>query len=119
MLCCNIIYMYILCYVSLFRSVKELARLSLQKPVYVSIHEKDVISTPTTLRQVCCHSLSVSGNTYIRIIIVYDIQFSLVAFLQKYMICPAQDKLNVVWSFLQTHHHYKIIVFLSSCKQVQ
>ena len=33
-------------------SVQELARLSLRKPVYVSVHENADQSTPTNLRQV-------------------------------------------------------------------
>jgi len=36
----------------LFRSVKDLARLSLKHPVYVSVHENATHSTPTQLEQV-------------------------------------------------------------------
>lgn len=34
------------------RSIRELALVSLQKPVYVSVHEKANTSTPTNLTQV-------------------------------------------------------------------
>jgi len=39
-------------YIVLSRSVKDLARLSLSDPVYVSVHENAVHSTPTRLEQV-------------------------------------------------------------------
>lgn len=35
-----------------FRSVRDLARLSLKDPVYVSVHEHAKYSTPEQLRQV-------------------------------------------------------------------
>lgn len=35
-----------------FRSIKDLARLSLNNPVYVSVHENAAHSTPTQLEQV-------------------------------------------------------------------
>ncbi len=38
---------------------------------------------------------------------------------QKYMIIPLDQKLNVLFSFIKTHLKQKIIVFLSSCKQVR
>ena len=36
----------------IFRSVKDLARLSLQDPMYVSVHENAIESTPAKLEQV-------------------------------------------------------------------
>ena len=36
----------------IFRSVKDLARLSLQNPLYVSVHENATNATPDNLNQV-------------------------------------------------------------------
>ena len=41
------------------------------------------------------------------------------AVVQAYMVCELQEKVNVVWSFIKTHLRSKIIVFLSTCKQVK
>ena len=35
------------------------------------------------------------------------------------MVCELQEKVNVLWSFIKTHLKAKIIVFLSTCKQVK
>ena len=69
------------------KSVKDLARLSLKNPEYVSVHEKAESSTPVNL-------------------------------VQNYLVCELQHKLEILLSFLKTHQKMKIIVFLSSCKQV-
>lgn len=37
---------------------------------------------------------------------------------QHYMVVDATEKLDVLWSFIKTHLHAKIMVFLSSCNQV-
>ncbi|ORX76886.1 DEAD-domain-containing protein, partial [Anaeromyces robustus] len=70
------------------KSVKDLARLSLENPEYVAVHEKEKFSTPKTL-------------------------------VQKYLICELNEKLNILYSFIKTHLKSKILVFLSSCKQVR
>ncbi|BFZ25028.1 hypothetical protein BsWGS_28067 [Bradybaena similaris] len=70
------------------KSVKDLARLSLKRPVYVSVHEKAKEVTPTTLDQ-------------------------------RYIVCEMQDKINTLWSFIRSHRHKKILVFLSCCKQTR
>ncbi|KAL4232674.1 ATP-dependent RNA helicase [Mactra antiquata] len=70
------------------RSVKDLARLSLHDPMYVSVHENAIESTPTQLEQ-------------------------------NYVVCELHDKLNMLWSFLKNHLKSKILVFLTSCKQVK
>lgn len=70
------------------KSVRDLARLSLKDPSYVSVHEKSASSTPAKLKQ-------------------------------SYIQLDLPQKLEVVYSFLKTHQKSKIIVFLSSCKQVR
>lgn len=38
---------------------------------------------------------------------------------QSYLVCGLQDKLNVLFSFIRNHLTCKMIVFISSCKQVK
>ncbi|KAI9104773.1 P-loop containing nucleoside triphosphate hydrolase protein [Phlyctochytrium arcticum] len=38
---------------------------------------------------------------------------------QKYLVCPLPSKLDILYSFIKTHLKQKIIVFVSSCKQVR
>lgn len=68
------------------KSVKQLARLNLNDPVYISIDEESQTRTPDSL-------------------------------VQSYIVCELHEKLNILWSFLKSHLHYKIIVFFSTCKQ--
>ncbi|KAJ8945685.1 hypothetical protein NQ318_012404 [Aromia moschata] len=70
------------------KSIKDLARLSLKDPCYISVHEHSEFSTPKELSQ-------------------------------SYMVCELHDKVSVLWSFIRNHIKNKIIVFLSSCKQVK
>ncbi|KHJ74919.1 helicase protein, partial [Oesophagostomum dentatum] len=37
---------------------------------------------------------------------------------QWYMVCEEQDKVNTMWSFIVNHKKSKIIIFVSSCKQL-
>lgn len=69
------------------KSVKDLARLSLKDPEYISVHEESVTATPSRLQQTC-------------------------------MIVPLDQKLDMLWSFIKAHLNSKILVFLSTCKQV-
>ncbi|KAM1846612.1 hypothetical protein ACFX14_011005 [Malus domestica] len=70
------------------KSVKDLARLSLKDPEYLSVHEKAVTATPTLLQQAA-------------------------------VIVSLDKKLDVLWSFIKTHLNYRILVFLSTRKQVK
>ncbi|KAJ2552797.1 ATP-dependent RNA helicase dbp4 [Coemansia sp. RSA 1933] len=70
------------------KSVKDLARLSLVRPEYVGVHEKDKYSTPAKLAQ-------------------------------YYMVSELPQKLDMLFSFMKTHLGTKMIIFLSSCKQVR
>lgn len=70
------------------KSVKDLARLSLKSPVYVSVHENKKHSTPDALEQ-------------------------------SYIVCELEEKINLLWSFIKNHRRQKILIFLSSCKQVK
>ncbi|XP_020674233.1 DEAD-box ATP-dependent RNA helicase 32 isoform X3 [Dendrobium catenatum] len=70
------------------KSVKDLARLSLKDPEYISVHAESVTATPERLKQVA-------------------------------MEVPLDQKLNMLWSFIKSHLRSKMIVFLSTCKQVK
>lgn len=69
------------------KKVKDLARLSLRDPEYISVHAESVTATPTTLSQ-------------------------------SVMIVPVEKKLDMLWSFIRTHLNDRILVFLSTKKQV-
>ncbi|KAF7969085.1 hypothetical protein HWV62_14240 [Athelia sp. TMB] len=71
-------------------SVSSLARLSLKSPVTVSTMDPN------------SHQNSIPASLS-----------------QHYLLCPLDQKLSVLWSFLKTHLTSKLLVFLSSCKQVR
>lgn len=70
------------------KSVSDLARLSLNSPEYIAVHENSKTSTP--------HKLT-----------------------QSYITCELPEKLCVLYSFIRSHTSSKVIVFMSSCKQVK
>uniref|UniRef100_A0ACD5UMU1 Uncharacterized protein n=1 Tax=Avena sativa TaxID=4498 RepID=A0ACD5UMU1_AVESA len=70
------------------KSIKDLARVNLKNPEYISVHEQASTATPDNLEQ-CA------------------------------MIVPLEQKLNMLWSFIRRHLKSKILVFLSSVKQVK
>ncbi|CAG2106421.1 unnamed protein product [Medioppia subpectinata] len=41
------------------------------------------------------------------------------ALIQSYIVCDLEDKLNMLWSFIKSHKKQKVVVFMSSCKQVK
>ncbi|KAG2007081.1 ATP-dependent rRNA helicase RRP3 [Coprinopsis cinerea AmutBmut pab1-1] len=71
-------------------SVSDLARLSLKDPEYVGVKEAG------------------SSGSYIPDSLE-----------QHYVITELDKKLDVLWSFIKTHLQSKVLVFLSSCKQVR
>ncbi|KAJ6588533.1 P-loop containing nucleoside triphosphate hydrolase protein [Mycena capillaripes] len=72
-------------------SVNDLARLSLKDPVHIGI--QDGGNTSTT---------AIPPNLE-----------------QHYLSCTLDQKLSILWGFIKTHLQSKILVFLSSCKQVR
>lgn len=72
------------------RRVKDLARLSLDDPEYVAVRDAEANA----------HSTPAQLE-------------------QFYMVVPLDRKLDTLFSFLRTHTQSKILVFLSSCRQVQ
>jgi ATP-dependent RNA helicase DDX10/DBP4 len=69
-------------------SVKDLARLSLSEPEVVGTHEE-------------AHEAATPKNLA-----------------QHYLVCDLPRKLDILFSFIKTHLQAKVLVFLSSCKQV-
>ncbi|KAK0220932.1 P-loop containing nucleoside triphosphate hydrolase protein [Armillaria nabsnona] len=74
------------------QSVSDLARLSLKDPVYVGIHDAEGAS----------NSMATPENLS-----------------QHYLVCTLDQKLSLLWSFIKSHLQSKVLVFLSSCKQVR
>ncbi|KAF6746034.1 ATP-dependent RNA helicase dbp-4 [Ephemerocybe angulata] len=72
------------------KSVSDLARLSLKDPVPVGVKDEN------------------ASNSYIP----DNLE-------QHYIVTDLDKKLDVLWSFIKTHLQAKIIVFMSSCKQVR
>lgn len=70
-------------------SVSDLARLSLKDPVHVGVQE--ATSTSATPKNLEQH----------------------------YIVSDLDKKLDVLWSFIKSHLQAKILVFMSSCKQVR
>ncbi|KAJ7507376.1 ATP-dependent RNA helicase dbp-4 [Mycena galericulata] len=73
-------------------SVSDLARLSLKDPVHIGIQEAGSTSSTTAIPP---------------------------TLEQHYLSCTLDQKLSVLWGFIRTHLQSKILVFLSSCKQVR
>jgi len=71
------------------QSVSQLARLSLRDPVHIGVDGAD--------------SSSATPSTLA----------------QYYSVCTLDKKLDILWSFIKTHLHSKILVFFSSGKQVR
>ncbi|GAB4830042.1 hypothetical protein Ancab_019685 [Ancistrocladus abbreviatus] len=66
---------------------RDLARLSLKDPEYLSVHEESLTATPNLLHQ-------------------------------SAIIVPLEQKLDVLWSFIKAHLNSRILVFLTTRKQV-
>lgn len=73
-------------------SVSDLARLSLKEPVHIGVKTSE---SDTALSRM---------PTNLE---------------QHYLVVELDKKLDILWSFIKTHLQTKIIVFMSSCKQVR
>jgi len=85
---------------TLSMKIQRLVKVNLKKPEYISIHNYDKEKTEdnkeNTIQTVTPTNL-----------------------IQHYMVLEAKEKIDVVFSFLRTHTKNKIILFVSSCKQVR
>ncbi|KAH9057338.1 DEAD-domain-containing protein [Lactarius vividus] len=75
------------------QSVSDLARLSLQDPIFIST---DSIAS------------TAEGSTHLELPANLE---------QHYALCPLESKVDVLWSFIKSHLQSKTLVFLSSAKQ--
>ncbi|KAK7440264.1 ATP-dependent RNA helicase dbp4 [Stygiomarasmius scandens] len=75
------------------RSVSDLARLSLKDPISIGV---DAADDPSTFSTATPQNLE-----------------------QHYLVCTLDQKLTILWSFIKAHLHSKVLVFMSSCKQVR
>ena len=93
------------------KNVKTLARLSLLEPEYVAVLSREELDkkaqdgSEVKEKQQHNEQVSIVGTP--------------VGLSQSYTVVPANEKLSVLWSFIKTHLKSKIIVFLSSGKQVR
>ena len=79
-----------------FRSVKDLARLSLTEPVFVSVHEHSIQSTPVQLQQVSLFAYP--GINYAQAKIIRQDQHNLRhAFLTEVPPLKGRNILVLVW----------------------
>ncbi|KDQ09527.1 hypothetical protein BOTBODRAFT_36933 [Botryobasidium botryosum FD-172 SS1] len=84
-------------------SVADLARLSLKDPVPIGVREKG--------NNIDSDGEDANGK---------DVEGAMPRNLeQHYLVCELDKKLDVLWSFIKTHLQVKMIVFMSSGKQVR
>jgi ATP-dependent RNA helicase DDX10/DBP4 len=80
------------------KSVRDLARLSLQDPEWVAVHEATASADGA--------AEGTSSSTPSKLV-------------QRWVETPVERKLDVLYSFIKSHLKQKMIVFVSSCKQVR
>lgn len=100
-------------------SVKDLARLNLQNPKKIgfsaSIQETKprIVDTKDSGDVTSTKSDSIYAPPPPPVLSVPEL------LQQNYVVVSLEDKITVLWSFIQNHKKQKIIVFLSTCKQVK
>jgi ATP-dependent RNA helicase DDX10/DBP4 len=77
------------------QSVSDLARLSLQNPVFITT---DAAAS------------TAEGNKHLELPASLE---------QHYSLCALESKIDVLWSFIKSHLQSKTLIFLSSAKQVR
>lgn len=90
---------------TLTKEIHSLAKLSLKKPEYISLHEAKVKGKDDSGKE--------EGT---KIPMQFEVPKGLT---QYYMHIKIQDKLDTLFSFLRTHTKTKSLVFFSSIKQVK
>ncbi len=83
--------------------VRDLARLSLKDPEYVAVHEQSKHATPKKLvRQPYRECLFVLRRSCVRETPLLRMQT------QNYVVCPLENKINLLYSFVKTHLKCKV-----------
>ena len=89
--------------------------MSVKDPEYVSVHEESSNATPLKLvtdsTQENTPSAHAPTNGSGPCVTLSWLQS------QHYVVCPLEDKINMLYSFIKTHLKSKTIVFVSACKQ--
>lgn len=102
------------------KSVKALARLSLRKPEYVSVlniqdsAQAEAASNSEKPMNKALETVSKGGMHNDRGKAPTPANLA-----QAYAVCQLPNKVDVLYSFIRSHLKSKVIVFLSSCRQVQ
>lgn len=99
------------------KNVKSLVRLSLTEPEYVAVQSRPTENQEQSERvndsSSAANGKNTDGGDSIKVV------GTPIGLSQSYAIVPVHDKLSVLWSFIKTHLKSKIIIFLSSGKQVR
>ncbi|KAL4503325.1 hypothetical protein ABPG72_000931 [Tetrahymena utriculariae] len=90
---------------TLSKSIHELSKLSLKNAEHIFLHEVRSTQDQDSKNVI---------NTSIK-----DIYEAPIKLTQYYMEVNIEDKLNMLFSFLRSHKKNKVLVFLSTCKQVR
>ncbi|MDR3582247.1 MAG: DEAD/DEAH box helicase [Candidatus Pacebacteria bacterium] len=85
--------------------IQRLAKVNLKHPEHISIHNYEETKD---------NEVSGTGEESKRKSVITPS-----GLVQYYMTVDAKDKIDVVFSFLKSHTKHKILLFLSSCKQVR
>ncbi|PXF47583.1 ATP-dependent RNA helicase dbp4 [Gracilariopsis chorda] len=98
------------------KNVKSLARLSLKNPEYVAVSSRSNKDIAEAQNEAHPSETPSNGDKESNEIDVVGTPGGL---RQSYAIIPGSEKLSVLWSFIKTHLKSKMIVFLSTGKQVR
>lgn len=92
------------------RDVKQLARLSLNNPVFVhgDLDSVNEISSDGKVTSVSDGKVTSTD----KVVMPKNL-------IQSYIILNLEEKVNFLWSFIQSHRKQRSIVFMSTCKQVK
>lgn len=94
------------------RKVRDLARLSLRRPEFLAVHEREDQATPDQLVRCSCRFPVFLADSVRNAPLPCPQN-------QRFLSVPLPDKVNVAYSFVKSHAKSKIILFVSSCKQAR
>nr|QBK46515.1 DExD/H box RNA helicase 41 [Philasterides dicentrarchi] len=104
---------------TLSKKVHQLGKLSLKEPEYIFLHERTVGQKKEKENgdnEAELEEEDETGKQKTKLQDMYETPFKL---MQYYMVVNIEEKLNSLFSFLKAHQKQKVLVFLSTCKQVR
>jgi len=114
---------------TLTKSLKRLAKVNLRSPEYINLNNTDVligdmdnpISNPSELILLSkdTGTSDAKSSEGIKKNQGTDNSITPINLKQYYTLVEAHEKIDILFSFLQSHKNSKCLVFLSSCKQVR